>query len=244
MAVDWGVVIDLLVGLAAGIVSGLLGVGGGIVLTPVLHYGMGLPFLDAVALSLCVIAIQSPIGVWRHARKDAVDWRIGGWLIAGGVLGVVMGALAIRAMPVALLKVAFGVLLGVAAFRLVQARRPTMQLRMLEVPIIGVLAGFISRLLGVGGGIITVPALSLRGVAVHTAVGTSLVPVFTNAALATGINLAEGLEWMRGIALAIGAIAGSIVGVKAAHALPEDRLKRVVAGGMVLAGLAIIVEAI
>ncbi len=238
--------LDLLVGVAAGIVSGLLGVGGGIVLTPVLHYVVGMPFLDAVALSLCVIAVQSPIGVWRHAQKGAVDWRMGALLVAGGALGVVIGQAIIARVPVTALKLLFGFLLAATAWQLARGRAPieAKQPHIATIPAVGILAGTISRLLGVGGGIVTVPALAMAGVPVHTAVGTSLVPVFTNAALATAFNLAAGLEWTRGIALAIGAIGGSLLGVQIAHALPAKGLQRVVAAGMVVAALAIVVDAL
>ncbi len=237
--------LDLLVGLAAGIISGLLGVGGGIVITPVLHYGVGMDWADAVALSLFVIAVQSPIGVWRHARKGAVDWRLAIPLTLGGAGGVALGHWLLPRTPVTALKVLFAALLAAGAWRMGRPAKPhTGHPQTWQVAVFGVLAGTISRLLGVGGGIVTVPLLGLTGVVVHVAVGTSLVPVFTNAAIASGANLAHGLAWTRGILLAIGAIGGSILGVKIAHALPETGLRKVVSIAMVVAAAAILIEAL
>lgn len=236
---------DLLVGALAGLVSGLLGVGGGIVLTPVLHYGLGMTWPEAVALSLFVIAVQSPIGVWRHRRLSAVSWRMAIPLTLAGAVGVAIGHLALPHIPVAILKAAFALLLIVAAWRLGRKVVPRTDAHPWPVLAgVGIGAGVVSRLLGVGGGIITVPALGLLGVPVHLAVGTSLVAVFTNAAVATGANLAIGLDWMRGVPLAIGAIGGAVAGVKLAHALPPARLRSVVGVAMVVVAISILIEAL
>lgn len=234
----------LLVGIIAGIVSGLLGVGGGIVLTPVLHYGLGLPWVDAVALSLLVIAVQSPVGVWRHARKAAVSWRMAVPLVVSGALGVFVGDRLLPHLPVAGLKLLFAGLMLLAAWRLgrIVVRPGTPDVGLLAG--VGFAAGIVSRLLGVGGGIITVPMLGLLGVPVHLAVGTSLVAVFTNAAVATGANLARGLDWTGGLLLALGAVVGTFVGVWTAHALPEARLRRVVAMALVSVAVLVAIDAL
>lgn len=228
-------------GLLAGVVSGLLGVGGGIVLTPFLHYVGGRSWSDSVALSLFVIALQSPMGVWRHAKKGAVDWRLAGLLAVAGVVGVALGDRALTHLTVPALKAFFAGLMLFAAWRLGGgAVRAASTARWPALPI-GLGAGFVSRILGVGGGVLTVPTLSLLGTPAHVAVGTSLVAVFTNAAIASGANLARGLAWTDGIVLAAGAIAGSVLGVRAAHALPEKRLRRVVAVALTLvAGLVLV----
>ncbi|MGB1587120.1 MAG: sulfite exporter TauE/SafE family protein [Thermoplasmatota archaeon] len=227
----------LLIGLLAGALSGLLGIGGGIILTPFLHYGAGLPWVDAVALSLFVIAVQSPIGIWRHARRGVVDWRLAWPLALAGAAGVWLGDQALPHLPVLGLKAFFVALLAFAAWRLGRVAAPRQVPALLPVAV-GLGAGFVSRILGVGGGILTVPALRLGGTATHVAVATSLVAVFTNAALATGANLARGLAWQGGVVLAVAAIVGSLGGVRLAHALPEQGLRRVVQGGLaVVAGL-------
>lgn len=231
---DPGLAWMLLVGLAAGIVSGLLGVGGGIVIVPVLHYIVGLEWPEAVALSLFVIAVQAPVGVWRHARKEAVSYRIAVPMVLGGAVGVAVGHVLLPVVPVVALKLGFAGLLVFGAWRL-HAGRPKPHAANAPIPVlvaVGLGAGLVSRLLGVGGGIVTVPLLGILGTPVHLAVGSSLVPVFTNAAVASGANLAEGLAWRAGIPLAIGAVAGSLAGVRIAHALPEAHLRKVVGIGM------------
>ncbi len=231
---DWAIL--LAAGLAAGIVSGLFGVGGGIVMTPILHYLLGHTWADAVALSLFVIAVQAPIGLWRHHKKAAVHWAMAAPLIAGGIVGVALGHWLLPRIDVPWLKVGFAVLMAFAAYRMIAKVQP----RDGDGPGAGILvalgfgAGVVSRLLGVGGGILTVPVLVLAGVPAHIAVGTSLVPVWTNALVASLVNLADGLAWTAGIPLALGAVVGAPAGVWAAHALPEQQLRRVVAVGLAL----------
>ena len=229
----------LLVGALAGVVSGLLGVGGGIVLTPFLHYVMDQPWGEAVALSLFVIAVQAPIGVWRHARKGHVDWRLGLLLAAGGAGGVWLGAWLLPRLSVPGLKLLFALLMAFAAWRLAKPTRlaPTAAAARLPTALaVGFGAGVVSRILGVGGGVLTVPSMALLGISVHTAVASSLVAVFSNAALATGANLAMGLAWQAGVLLAVGAVAGTVLGARIAHSLPAHHLRRAVAAALALVG--------
>lgn len=234
----------LLVGVVAGILSGLLGVGGGIILTPFLHYVGGRSWEESVAISLLVIAIQSPIGVWRHARKRAVDWRLAAPLAAGGIAGVWLGDVAMPHLPVAWLKLLFSALLLFAAWRLTAPAVVARQLPPVVALPMGLAAGLVSRLLGVGGGVLTVPGLTLAGVATHVAVGTSLVPVFTNAALASGANLARGVAWHDALWIAAGAMAGAMLGARWAHALPERGLRRIVAISLAIVALLVALEAL
>ncbi len=229
----------MLIGLMAGIVSGLLGVGGGIVMTPALHYLYRLGWAEAVALSLFVIAVQAPIGVWRHARKGAVDWRTGTALALGGIGGVALGAWLLPRTPVAGLKVLFAGLMVLAAFRL----RPMGLHRGWLLPM-AFGAGVVSRLLGIGGGILTVPGLVFMGFGSHLAIGTSLVPVFTNATWATAGTLAGGLDWLPGLLLAAGAIPGTVAGAWAAHRLPEHDLRRVVSVALVMVAALVLVDGV
>jgi uncharacterized membrane protein YfcA len=86
--------------------------------------------------------------------------------------------------------------------------------------------------------------LALAGIAAHVAVGTSLVAVWTNAALASSVNLAQGLAWQAGIPLAVAAIAGAPLGVRAAHALPERALRTVVSGGLAAVAFIVLLDAV
>lgn len=111
----------LLIGLAAGIVAGLLGVGGGTLFVPALAIGLGLSQLDAEATSLLAIIPVALVGAWRQQRRGNVDLRTG---VALGVLataGAGGGAVLANALPERALEVGFACLILVVAAQL--ARR-------------------------------------------------------------------------------------------------------------------------
>lgn len=229
-----------LVGLGAGVLSALFGIGGGIVMVPVLHYGFGLAWAEATAVSLAAIAVLSTTGVWSHARRGAVDWRLAIPLAVGGLGGVAAGNWLQPRIGVPWMKLLFAALMAWAAWRLVRGPSPAHwhTRHPAYLVALGVLAGVVSKLLGIGGGLLTVPALTLTGTAIHVAVGSSLVPVFTNAALATAGHLARGVALVPAIPLALGAVLGVPVGARVAHALPDVGLRRVFATGLAVAALA------
>lgn len=145
---------------------------------------------------------------------------------------------------VPVLKLAFASLMGFAAYRLV-AKPPEPRTTAHPWPVLAAMgfgAGVVARLLGVGGGIVTVPLLTLTGVPVHIAVGTSLVPVWTNAAVATVVNAFSGLPWLSGLLIAAGALGGTILGVRAAHALPGTGLRQVVAVALLVSAVLVAVN--
>lgn len=239
---DWATLLALLAaGGLAGVLSSLFGIGGGIVLVPVLHYLLGFAWVDATQLSLVAIMVQSPTGVWQHARRGAVDWRVAVPLAVAGLLGVLLGDALQPRIAVPWLKVLFAVLMGLAALRLAVPQPPVAeQARRLGLPglaALGLFAGVIAKLLGIGGGLVTVPILTLTGLPVHLAVGSSLVPVFTNAAVASAQAFAQGLAWLPAVPLASGALVGVPFGAALAHAMKEQGLRRVFAAGLVLAAL-------
>ncbi len=227
------------IGLGAGVLSTLFGIGGGIVIVPALHYGLRMEWAHATAVSLAAIAVMSPTGVFAHARRGAVDWRLAVPLAVGGIGGVVLGGWLQPRTPVAWLKLLFAALLLLAAVRLVRpqthARWHTRHWAILLL--VGAAAGVVSKLLGVGGGIVTVPVLTLTGTAIHVAVGSSLVPVFTNAAQASAVHLANGVDLRPGLAIAAGGLVGVPFGARIAHGLADLGLRKVFAVGLVLAAV-------
>jgi uncharacterized protein len=239
--VDWVLVLALaVVGLLAGIVSSLFGIGGGLVMVPVLHYLGHVPFHHATALSLLVISVQSPFGVWQHARRAAVHYSLAWPLVVAGAAGVAIGVQVEPYAPVPWLKVLLSLLMLLAAWRLVghlPVGDPDKSPGLPFLLGLGLVAGFVSKLLGIGGGLLTVPVLAMVGVPVHLAVGSSLVPVFSNAAFATAEALAQGFDWRPAVPMALGALCGVPLGARAAHALDAKGLSRVFAVGLVLAAL-------
>jgi uncharacterized membrane protein YfcA len=111
----------LLIGLAAGVVAGLLGVGGGALFVPALTIGLGLSQIDAEATSLLAIIPVALVGAWRQRAKGNADVRTGLELGALAVGGAAAGAAAANAVPERALEIGFGLLLLAVAGQL--ARR-------------------------------------------------------------------------------------------------------------------------
>ena len=172
------------IGAFAGVVAGLLGVGGGIVLVPAFFcafsaLGFGGPQLMQVCLatSLATIVVTSVKSVRAHNRRGAVDWDIlrgwGPWIAAGALVGVV-AASGLRSV---VLQGIFGVL-GTAVGLYLAFGRDTWRLGEVMpkgVPraATGSILGFLSVLMGIGGGSFGVPLMALFSVPIHRAVATA-----------------------------------------------------------------------
>lgn len=180
----WLILVLVITGGAAGILAGLLGVGGGIVIVPVLFWGLGLLGFDpalamlmAVGTSLATIIPTSISSARAHHRRGSVD---GALLKRWGpfiFLGALIGGLAARHFGGDGLSLVFGVIaLAVAA--LMTRRDPVVVSQ--DLPrsralngLIPALIGFFSALMGIGGGTLTVPTLSACSFPIRRAVGTS-----------------------------------------------------------------------
>ena len=121
----WTIVLALVLGLAAGVLSGLFGVGGGILFVPTLTLGLGLTQLHGEATSLLAIVPTVAVGTWRQQRYGNVRWRPSVILGLAGIAGVVGGGFAAEALPEHALRRLFGVLLVLTAAQVGwRARRP------------------------------------------------------------------------------------------------------------------------
>ncbi len=251
----------LVIGALAGVLAGLLGVGGGIVLVPAFFYafqtlGYGGPQLMQLCLatSLATIIVTSIRSVLAHNKKGAVDWDIlRGWA-PGIAIGAIFGVLVASALRTEALQALFGVLgmvigaylgLGRSDWRLGDAMPKGVRRAALSPSV-----GFLSVLMGIGGGSFGVPLMSLFNTPIHRAVATAAgfgviiaVPsVFGFLFLA--IDADHRPPWTIG---AVNIVAFGIVvamtmitapwGVRLAHAMDPKPLKRVFAVFLTLVAL-------
>ena len=178
------IVLLVAIGAFAGVIAGMLGVGGGIILVPAFYYtfaglGYGGPDLMQVCLatSLATIIVTSTRSVLAHNRKGAVDWAIlRGWA-PGIAIGSVLGVLAVSQLRTPALQAIFGCLALVVAFYLGLGRSdwrlgPAMP-KGAGRAVLSPLVGFLSVLMGIGGGSFGVPLMSLYGMPIHRAVATA-----------------------------------------------------------------------
>ena len=188
------IIILLITGLAIGFISGLLGIGGGIIMTPVQYYVYTSQGLDpdlaikmSFATSLAVILPTAASGVWRHQKTGGIHWKaaiIMGLCTAAASFG---GATLASILPGTGLRIGFGLLTLAVAIRLLTVRisdveRPVRENIWLWIAL-ALPLGFITGILGIGGGILVVPLLVLvLRFRMHSAVATSLaMMLFTSA---------------------------------------------------------------
>lgn len=257
---DWTLIVALLVlGCATGFVAGLLGIGGGMLLVPFLTLLFSLRAFPeahlvhmAIATSLATIMFTSVSSVRAHHQRGAVLWPVVKVLAPGILLGSLIGAQIAGRLPTAFIALFFAVFVGFSALQMLRNRKPKPS-RELPRPLgmfgVGNAIGFISSLVGAGGGFISVPFMVWSNVNVHNAVATSAALGFPIAAAGTvGYILAGlgehdlppgtvGFIYLPAL-LAVGA--GSVLtapfGARVAHALDTGRLKRIFA--LLLFGLA------
>jgi uncharacterized protein len=173
----------LLAGVGAGLLSGLLGIGGAMVLVPVLtfvleHTGAApeLTVKMAVATSLATILFTSMSSVRAHHRRGAVRWDIARVLAPGIVLGSIAGAQAAVALPAKALGILFAIFISFSATQMLLDRKPQAS-RTLPGPLgtfgVGVVIGVLSAVVGAGGAFVSVPFMTWCNVKIHEAVATS-----------------------------------------------------------------------
>ncbi len=224
----------ILVGLAAGLLSALFGVGGGVVIVPALGLLLHLDQHLAQGTSLMVIVPTAAWGAFRYARRGSIRWgaslRVG---IPALVVSFLAAHLALR-LPSALLRALFAVFLVAVAARAAWTRRqpaatPTPHNRGQWVQVaLGVGVGALSGLLGVGGGVLATPGLVLlSGFPAQLAQGTSLgALVLSSGAGVVGYAGAGAVDWLAAAAIFLGALATVPLGAYLAHRLPERRLRQ------------------
>ncbi|MEW5773271.1 MAG: sulfite exporter TauE/SafE family protein [Thermodesulfobacteriota bacterium] len=237
------------VGGVAGILAGLFGIGGGLVIVPMLVFAFtrqGVPqdimMQAALATSMASIMFTAVSSFLAHHRRGAVRWDIVRRIAAGILLGAFLGSAVASRLPTAFLKGFFVLFLYYVAYSLLLGRKPKPSRQLpgnAGMFGMGNLIGVVSSWVGIGGGTLSVPFMLWCNVPPHTAVGTSAAIGFPIAVAGTvgyvvnGLHAAGLPDWSLGFvylpALA-GIVAASVLtaplGVRLAHALPVDRLKK------------------
>lgn len=252
-------------GIFAGLTAGLLGVGGGIIIVPVLIYAFtALGFSSevlthmAVGTSLATIIVTSIGSVYQHHKKAAVLWPVLLWFALGLVCGALFGAKIADLLRGRVLQILFGGFALIIAYQMVMGLKPKPS-RGLPGPvglsIAGIIIGAISAIFGIGGGSLSVPFFSWCNMKMQDAVGTS-----SAAGMPIAIAGALGFVWTGWqhpalpayslgyvylpalVGIAVTSVIFAQVGARLAHRLPAATLKKIfavllaVVGGKLLIG--------
>lgn len=274
--------IAALVGVGVGVLSGLLGIGGGTVMVPLFRLAFGMEPIAATATSLFTIVPTSISGMWKHAKNKTSLPRVGivcgltgaclspvgvwaanvspGWAIMGAAAVVVMYS-SFTMLKKALAAPKGGAAKGsrkacekkattsdtaaaslaatapvaaggssAAGAQAAPLEAPAIKLTpkyVAKVALIGVVAGFMSGYVGVGGGFIMVPLfVSMLGIPMRLASGTSLTAVCILAIPGVIEQAVLGnIDYMVGVAMMVGSIPGAIVGANLVKRVPERALR-------------------
>jgi uncharacterized membrane protein YfcA len=238
----WRVVRDIAIGLVVGAFSGLFGVGGGILLVPILVLVFHVAQKQAQATSLVVVALAATTGAATYGLGNSVVWGSVAFLLAGGLIGTWLGATIVVRIQTRWLQLMFGLLLVAAAIRLVVASGDAVSTTVATLGL-WVIAGYIasgfamgllSSLLGIGGGILVIPLLiAFFGFTQQLAAGTSLVVMVPIALVgAWRLTRTGHTQWGQGTRIGLAAAVGAVGG--ASLALVSDAALMQAAFGVVM----------
>jgi uncharacterized membrane protein YfcA len=221
----------LFLGVIGGMLSGLVGVGGGIVFVPGLLFAGGWRIQEAVAASLVIIIFSSLSGTIRNARSnDPVNWRVAGLLSLAVAPSSLIGVLISRVSPEVVVKVVFATLLLALAYPTARGGGDYDSDRHIPLPLVflaGIFIGTVSGLVGVGGGVVMDPLMVLgMGLTTKRAVSTSLAVVMFTGIVGAAGYVATGFRDVQDLLslppLIVGSVIGAPLGVRTRDWLPEN----------------------
>lgn len=238
-----------LLGIFAGFIAGLFGIGGGLTLVPILYMifsAQGFPEAHimhlALGTSMATIVLTSIASMRAHQRYGAVRWDVVKGLAPGLVCGTLGGSLFVDLVPTHFLAMAFTAIVCYASLQMVLDIKPKPKRGLPGTPglmMVGALIGIVSSLVAAGGGFLSIPFMVFCNVAIHQAVGTSAVLGFpiAVAGLVGYLIAGWGIHGQPPYTVSfvylpafVGVIALSIpiapFGAKLAHSLPVKPLKR------------------
>ncbi len=253
MGLEWA--LYPLAGICAGLMAGLLGVGGGLVLVPILVFLLpqqGVTEADvmpmALATSLASIFLTGISSAYAHHKRGAVLWPTTAWLAPGLLLGAALGGIWAVQLQARTLKISVAVFCVLVAMQMLSSwPKPKISSddKIARGPFYsaaGTMIGFVSSIVGIGGGSLTVPLLVTHGVTPVRAVATSsacgiviaLSSAITYASLSPSAGMPQGsvgfVNLPVALLIALASIMSAPIGARWAHRLPAKRLKQIFAG--------------
>lgn len=239
-----------LAGALVGILAGLFGIGGGLVIVPMLVYVFSLQNIPseitmhlALATSLASIMFTSISSFRAHHKRGAVHWDVVKKIVIGILTGTFLGSFIAARMPTNFLKIFFVIFLYFVATQMLLGKKPKPGR---EIPgilgmfVTGNVIGIFSSLVGIGGGTLSVPFMLWCNINAHHAIGTSAaigLPIAVAGTVGYILNgwnnpslppFSLGYVYLPAlIGIAAISVLTAPLGVKLAHSLPVDRLKKI-----------------
>ncbi len=257
------ILLYILTGAFAGFAAGLLGVGGGLIIVPVLYFIFSTQGYEqqhlmhmALATSLATIISTSISSTLAHHKKQAVLWPTVYLLAPGICLGAWLGASIATELPTAILRPAFGLFelfVAVLMLKQYQSKQHQVFIRPVKAFIGGNIIGSVSAIVGIGGGTLTVPFLHWHNINIKNAIATSAACGLPIALFGTASYIYSGwgisftsssssysLGYVQLNAFLLVAVSSFIIaplGAKTAHRLADYKLKKIFALLLFLLGI-------
>ncbi|WP_152227094.1 sulfite exporter TauE/SafE family protein [Pseudomonas sp. SCB32] len=254
----------LVLGACAGVLAGLFGVGGGLIIVPVLVFsfsahGFSADVLTqmAVGTSLATIIFTSVNSIREHHLRGAVRWTVFLWMAVGIVLGSALGALTASKIQGPVLQKIIGVFAILVSIQMALGLQPKGGRELpgrFGLGVAGGVIGWASAIFGIGGGSLTVPFLSWRGVSMQQAVATSSacgLPIAIAGAISFIVvgwhnprlpEMSIGFVYLPAlVGIALTSMFFARIGARLAHRLPAKVLKRLFALLLFCVGLSFLI---
>jgi uncharacterized membrane protein YfcA len=245
----------IVVGALIGFMAGLLGIGGGTVIVPVMHYmaeQMNVPteltMKMALGTSFSIIIMSTASSAWSHNKRGTILWKQIPYIGAGCALGVVIGSLIVNQLSNSLLQAIFCIFLAYTIIAMIKPKKkkgntitePNFPLYYFVI--CGLIIGFVASFIGVAGGVIAIPILTYLGYEMHKAIATSamLGAILSTFGAISYIYNGWGVEGLPDYSLgyiylpaffgiAIMSIVTAPFGVKLSYKLPVARIRQIFA---------------
>lgn len=255
-----------ILGAIAGVLAGMLGVGGGIVIVPMLviaftYQGLPTDLIMHMALgtSLACIIFTSFSSALAHHRRKAVDWSIVRRISLGILLGTYFGSFVASKISAEYLQLFFALFLFYVASQMLMGKAPKASRNMpgfIGLSGAGLGIGLISSLVGIGGGTISVPFMIWHNIPMRNAIATSAaigIPIAIAGSFGyfiNGLNVPTLPEYSLGF-IFLPALGGIVLfsmltapyGARLAHTLPIDRIKKYFAALLIIMGTKMLIGA-
>lgn len=232
------------IGVLAGILGSILGLGGGIIMLPAVQLFLGYDAVMAVGTTLLAVVFTSLSGALGHFRAGNVQVKSGLWVGAGGLLGVLAGSYVFKqylSSSTGFLSCILGVLflgmavkMGFEAYKGLGDNKSGKQQEMkserdqrIGLFSLGTFTGILTGMLGIGGGFIMVPAMMwLFGASAHVAVGSTLLAMLPITLVGAVIKISQGFVIpAHGLILGLGTAIGAQMGVQVSKYLSPSMLR-------------------
>ncbi|MBD3426279.1 MAG: TSUP family transporter [Candidatus Omnitrophica bacterium] len=239
------------VGFVAGFASAFLGIGGGVVMVPALVLLFSYDIKKAAGISLATIVPAAFVGAVSHYFIESANIHFvsASYMVAGAVLGSKIGSILASRIHSKSLQIMFGIVLVLVGIKQTGIIIPGQAVGLITGSVIGfialgIVAGTISALFGIGGGVVIVPSLNiLFGFPIHEAIATSITVIFPTAAAGAFFhshlgNIDKGVAFF----LVLGALAGAVLGAIQSNRSAPNLLKIILGAVIILCALKMFAE--